>query len=550
MSKVLTTEQREQAGSDSYNRFEYQVHWIVCHIIVRLQEDAECIVFCEFHDDMAEYSPDNQQYQFFQIKTKEDSSDWTIAEMSKREKKKTGGYKKSFLGFIFYNYLVFGVECSHCYFVSNNDFDNDVLLWQAYVEDGKSLQTENVELYRKIKDRIKEEFSDDMPSNFDLVFEEFIQNTFVHKSELQLTTYETQTMGKFFKHLADKNIPSNTANFIFQQLLNDVRKKSKEKIKMPIRIKVKKLHGEIAEFKKKRNLEYNRKEKLESLVQELKSLNHEIEQGNVICAKCGSDKIIYKSKGMSFEVSNSYVRKRVLSSIAYQISQKEEIIREYSYQIQQLQDELKSTLQDVPVELQKILLFSEMILSEIDYDNKLKELCEQLEELQANDKSISDSEKQAKQKCKEMKQDIVSRMNKLYREVDPQGRTFFDDIFTKRDETYSGSEEQEYYYSRILAINDYFNHSYPLLIDCYRSGEISSQKEDIMIKNFISRDKQIIITSTLKKEEYTANKYDQYKDNANVIDYSNNESSKLLQSQYVARLEMIVESFGVMFNEE
>lgn len=316
------------------------------------------------------------------------------------------------------------------------------------------------------------------------------------------------------------------------------------------RMRVKRLHNEIAEYKKRRNLEYNRKEKLESLVQELNSLNREIEQGNVICAKCGSDKIIYKSKGMSFEVSNSYIRKQVLSSIAYQISQKEEIIREYSYQLQQLQDELKKILQEVPVELHRILLFSEIILSEIDYDNKLKELCEQLEELQANDKSISDSEKEAKQKCKEMKEDIVSRMNKLYREVDPQGRTFFDDIFTKRDETYSGSEEQEYYYSRVLAINDYFNHSYPLLIDCYRSGEISSQKEDIMIKNFISRKKQVIITSTLKKEEYTANKYDQYKGNANVIDYSNNESSKLLQSQYVTRLESIVESFGVMFTEE
>ncbi len=316
------------------------------------------------------------------------------------------------------------------------------------------------------------------------------------------------------------------------------------------RMRVKRLHNEIAEYKKRRNLEYNRKEKLESLVQELNSLNREFEQGNVICAKCGSDKIIYKSKGMSFEVSNSYVRKQVLASIAYQISQKEEIIREYSYQLQQLQDELKKILQEAPVELHRILLYSEMILSEIDYDNKLKELCEQLEELQANDKKISDSEKEARQKCKEMKEDIVSRMNTLYREVDPQGRTFFDDIFTKRDETYSGSEEQEYYYSRVLAINDYFNHSYPLLIDCYRSGEISSQKEDIMIKNFISRKKQVIITSTLKKEEYTANKYDQYKDNANVIDYSNNESSKLLQSQYVARLGTIVESFGVMFTEE
>lgn len=316
------------------------------------------------------------------------------------------------------------------------------------------------------------------------------------------------------------------------------------------RIKVKKLHSEIAEFKKRRNLEYNRKEKLEVLVQELNSLNREIEQGNVICAKCGSDKIIYKSKGMSFEVSNSYVRKQVLASIAYQISQKEEIIREYSYHLQQLQDELKKILQEVPMELHRVLLFSEMILSEIDYDNKLKELCEQLEELQAKDKSTYDSGKEAKQKCKEMKEDIVSRMNKLYREVDPQGRTFFDDIFTKRDETYSGSEEQEYYYSRVLAINDYFKHSYPLLIDCYRSGEISSQKEDIMIKNFISRKKQVIITSTLKEEEYTAHKYDQYKDTANVIDYSNNESSKLLQPQYAGQLRTIVESFGVMFTEE
>lgn len=253
MSCVLTVEQREQAGSDSYNRFEYQVHWIVCHIIGKLQEGAECIVFCEFHDDMAEFSPNSQQYQFFQIKTKEDSSDWTISEMSKREKKKGGGYKKSFLGFIFYNYLTFGSECLHCHFVSNNDFDKDVLLWQSYIEDEKNLQTEDIQLYQKIKDRIKDEYLDDMPNNFDFVFNEFIQNTFVYKSELQLTTYESQTMGEFFNHLADKNIPSNTANLIFRQLLNDVRRKSKEKIRMPISMKrlVEKKGVDIAQIGKK-----------------------------------------------------------------------------------------------------------------------------------------------------------------------------------------------------------------------------------------------------------------------------------------------------------
>jgi len=70
-----------------------------------------------------------------------------------------------------------------------------------------------------------------------------------------------------------------------------------------------------------------------------------------------------------------------------------------------------------------------------------------------------------------------------------------------------------------------------------------------MIRNFITRKKQVIITSTLKEEEYNAQKYDQYKDNANVIDYSGNESSKLLQFKYVECLESLVESFGVMFKE-
>lgn len=253
MSLVLTTEQREQAGSDSYNRFEYQVHWIVCHIIGKLQDNTECIVFCEFHDDMVEFSIENQQYEFYQIKTKEEHSDWTIAEMSKREKKKSGGYKKSFLGFIFYNYLTFGAECSHCYFVSNNDFDNEVLLWQSIIEDGKKLEEESFALYNKIKDRIKDEFINDMPGDFDGVFDAFIQNTFVHKSNLQLMTYENQAKGEFFNHLADKNIPTNTANLIFQQLLNDVRKKSKEKIRIPISMKslVEKKGVDVAQISRK-----------------------------------------------------------------------------------------------------------------------------------------------------------------------------------------------------------------------------------------------------------------------------------------------------------
>jgi len=30
----------------------------VCHMLGQLENNTECIVFCEFHDDMAEFKPD------------------------------------------------------------------------------------------------------------------------------------------------------------------------------------------------------------------------------------------------------------------------------------------------------------------------------------------------------------------------------------------------------------------------------------------------------------------------------------------------------------
>lgn len=84
-------------------------------------------MFCEFHDDMAQLTKgENSPFEFYQIKTKEESDEWTVAELSKKEKKKDGTYKKSFFGFIFYNFMKFGGECSCCHFVSNNWYDIDI----------------------------------------------------------------------------------------------------------------------------------------------------------------------------------------------------------------------------------------------------------------------------------------------------------------------------------------------------------------------------------------------------------------------------------------
>ena len=280
------------------------------------------------------------------------------------------------------------------------------------------------------------------------------------------------------------------------------------------------------------------------LIDELNSLNRNIEKGKIICADCGSDRIVYTNRDLGFDVSNSYVRQKVLRSINLQISQKEEIIGEYSRIIHKEQDKLKSLLKDIPEELQRILLYSEEILSGIEYDNKLNELNEELRSLIKSNNAINENSKEAGKKYIEMKNSIVEKMNHYYSKVDSNGILVFDDIFTKKNVTYSGSEEQEYYYCRILALNDYFQHEYPIIIDCFRSGEISSHKEEIMIKTFQETGKQIILTSTLKTEEYDSHKYDEY-DDVNVIDYSKHEDSKVLQESYTRSMKEILNMFGI-----
>ena len=54
--------------------------------------------------------------------------------------------------------------------------------------------------------------------NFDNVFDKFIQNTFVSKSNLQLDTYESQTKGEFFDNIT-KNISMITEIYIHISIL-------------------------------------------------------------------------------------------------------------------------------------------------------------------------------------------------------------------------------------------------------------------------------------------------------------------------------------------
>lgn len=308
---------------------------------------------------------------------------------------------------------------------------------------------------------------------------------------------------------------------------------------------IKEINEEISENKRKRKNEINRKYKLENLLSELNSLNREINVGKIICKRCGCDQILYTNNDVTFDISNITIRNKIIQSIKYQITQKEELINEYTNIINKAQDNLKNTLMEIPEEFQTILLYKDEILSEKEYDNQLILLNKKLEELQHSIVTNEEQDKQSKEEYRNLKNNIIDKMNYYYKYIDKQGKIVFSDLFTTKNLIYSGSDEQEYYFSRTLAINDCIKHNFPIIIDYYRGGEISTNRENLMIECFKNLNKQVIITSTLKKEEYSADKYNNI-ENINVIDYSQNEVSQILKPFQNELFKKITDSFGII----
>jgi predicted nuclease with TOPRIM domain len=308
------------------------------------------------------------------------------------------------------------------------------------------------------------------------------------------------------------------------------------------------VNSRISELKRKRSREINRRGKLGNLLSELSSLNQTVDMGKIVCATCGSETIVYSNGDLSFEVSNNHVRKKVITSLREQISLKGDIIDELSNRVSAEQDVLRRTLRETPPELKNVLIFSEEIVSEEQYSSDLLRIETAIQNLKDDLDAIERDDDQAKSRYQSMMEMIQNEMNRLYRSVDSDGILSFHGLFSKHGENYSGSEEQEFYFCKLIALNSYFEHQFPIIMDSFRSGELSTQKEQIMIEYYKKIGKQVILTSTLKSEEYEKLKYDGIS-GINAIDYSEHQSSQILQPAYSDEFRAILDEFGVAIGD-
>jgi len=307
------------------------------------------------------------------------------------------------------------------------------------------------------------------------------------------------------------------------------------------------LNDAISAMQKKRARLTNRRIKLENLISELNSLNTQLKTGEIRCQDCGSSNIIYVNGDLSFELTNDLVRKNVLKSISDSIFLYTAEITELQQRISQKQDELSLKIQRTPAPVSDMLIYSDTIRTYSEDEKQLSNLHDKQDALEAEIEIEQELQDTNTQMQSQIRADILASMNAFYKLIDPDGTQVFKDFFATKSMTFSGSEEQEYYFSRTLAIFWNLKHGFPIIMDCFRKGEISTKKESLMIEEYKKTGTQVILSSTLKDEEYSSGTKYYNLDGVNAINYEENPNSHILQSQYCDQFRSIVDSFGIVY---
>ena len=306
------------------------------------------------------------------------------------------------------------------------------------------------------------------------------------------------------------------------------------------------LNKQKSDIERKLAREYNRKSQLTNLLTELDSLNRAIESGSVLCADCGSANIVFKkSDKIQFDLSNGVVRAEIKDSIKKEIEDKISICQEYENQKHVLENRLRELIEQKPTESTNLLLYRVEIERAKETNEKIEHLQIELSSLkkQLDDLAIKNSERDANLKIK--KKELLQRIIETFAAFDTGADSKVDDFFTKKGQNLSGSEPSIFYFSKLYNFHRYLNLPFPVIMDSFREGEISTSKEEQMLTLFKELDCQVIISATLKEQELLANKYSSRND-LNAIDYGSFQENHILNPSYVAEFKSILSTFGIV----
>ena len=123
LDRIAATPRREKGGSIAANRTDYQQSWAFCLLLTLHENRNDYAVLLDFHDDVVvlDSATDAQEMDFYQVKSQE-TGNWTITQLLRCPKKKSGDLGLSICGKMYANKIKFPSVTKSVNFVTNAPF--------------------------------------------------------------------------------------------------------------------------------------------------------------------------------------------------------------------------------------------------------------------------------------------------------------------------------------------------------------------------------------------------------------------------------------------
>lgn len=308
---------------------------------------------------------------------------------------------------------------------------------------------------------------------------------------------------------------------------------------------VERIKNKLISLKKERSNAVSRKTKNEIALKELRSLNRSMKIGQISCLDCGSTHIAYESADseFSFDISTAKIRTQILEAIKEKIDIYSEEIERITNQISVCQKELDDCMETEEVPIEALLILRQEMEGAKDADSRIKEIDAELKKLSDKLEIKNAISEDLKGKIQKTKDAIVEDMNYFYSKIDVEGQSVYSDIFGTKDKIYSGSEATEFHLAKMFAFAHILKHDYPIIVDSFRAEDLSTDREDRVLDEFLRLNNQIIFTTTVKKEE--GGKY-QRSTNIKSINFSEHTTNKMLSELYLEEFKKLIEDLMII----
>lgn len=303
--------------------------------------------------------------------------------------------------------------------------------------------------------------------------------------------------------------------------------------------------GKISDARKMRNRLATKRTLWNGTLKELRSLNRNIEVGELRCMDCNSTHIAYKGRGKitySFDVSTPEMRSQIINSIEERINICTEEIEKYDYEISSMQQKIEEIMQDEDITIENIVAYKNGFSSITEIEDKVQKLEQTINLLKQKVKDGKKQTEDSKKAQQSFYESIVGEMNQIKKKIDTESEQAYDDLFTKRGSVVSGSEETVYYIARLISLANLTKHSCPIVMDSFRAEDLSTEKEERVIALLEELKRQCILTTTLKAEE--KDKYVKMT-GINAIDYTSHRSNKILGTEDLLVFKELLKQLGV-----